>query len=283
MNTPFPQIPVFDLYGEADGLPDLLHVEDIRDRAGPLNWTIRVHRHPALVQVLWIGAGGGTAHIDGTPHRLGAGTCVYIPRLCPHGFQFDEGCEGLVLTLPMATVTRALRAASPPELGVPRILPSGPGLRDLLHLLVREHRRSDPYRSDFLTGLVGLILLWVARRAGGQTDAPPRGPYDALVGRFLDLLEDRFRTDHEVAAYAARLFKTPSHLNRACNQVLGKSASALIRERLMLEARRELAYSARPVADIAYSLGYADPAYFTRVFRKDLGQTPRAFRLRVNG
>lgn len=283
MNTPFPQIPVFDLYGEASGLPDLLHVERIEDRAAPLDWTIRVHRHPALVQVLWIGGGGGTAHIDGVARRFGPDTCIFVPRLCTHGFGFDEGCDGIVLTLPVATLIAALPDGQPAQLSSPWILPSGPRFRHLMEMIAEEHRATAAYRHATLTGLVGLIAHWIARRAEGDGVTAPRGPYDTLIARFLDLLEARYRDEKEVAAYAAALSKTPSHLNRACGLVLGKTASAVIRERVMLEARRELAYSAHAVSDIAYSLGYADPAHFARLFRAASGQTPRAFRKAVNG
>jgi AraC family transcriptional activator of pobA len=283
MNTPFGQIPVFDLYGEASGLPDLLHVERIEERAAPLDWTIRVHRHPALVQVLWIGGRGGTAHIDGAARRFGPDTCIFVPRLCTHGFLFDEGCDGIVLTMPMATLDAALLDGQPARLASPWVLPSGPRFGQLMAMVADEHRGAAPYRRATLTGLVGLIAHWIARRAEGDGSASKPGPYDRLIARFLDILDARYRDEKEVAAYAGALSKTPSHLNRACGLVLGKTASAVIRERVMLEARRELAYSARAVSDIAYSLGYGDPAHFTRVFRTATGQTPRAFRKAVNG
>jgi AraC family transcriptional activator of pobA len=53
--------------------------------------------------------------------------------------------------------------------------------------------------------------------------------------------------------------------------------------RLMREARRNLAYTHLGVATIAYTLGYADPAYFTRAFTRDAGVSPRAFRAQVSG
>ncbi len=283
MNKPFPQIPVFDLYGEVGGLPDLLHVERIEDRAAPLDWTIRVHRHPALVQVLWIRAGGGVAHIDGTARRFGGDTCIFISRLCTHGFLFDEGCDGIVLTLPVATLMAALPDGVPAKLSAPWVLPSGLRFAQMMESVAEEHRTPAAYRSAMLSGLVGLIAHWVARRAEGDGIPIAPGPYDTLVAAFLDELEQRYRTKKEVAAYAAALSKTPSHLNRACGKVLGKTASAVIRERIMLEARRELAYSGRPVSDIGYSLGYGDPAHFARVFRTATGKTPRSFRAAVNG
>ena len=242
-----------------------------------------VGRHPALVQVLWVGGGGGTAHIDGASQVFGPNTCIYVPRLCTHGFLFQRGCDGIVLTLPVATLSRALPDGYPARLSVPWVLPSGPRFRALMEMVAEEHSKAEAYRGPILTGLVGTIAHWIARRADGEGISAQTGPYDKLISQFLDRLESKFRDDKEVASYAAALSKTASHLNRACGLVLGKSASAVIRERVMLEARRELAYSARAISDIAYSLGYNDPAHFARVFRKSTGQTAREFRVSVNG
>ena len=68
------------------------------------------------------------------------------------------------------------------------------------------------------------------------------------------------------------------HLSRACRNVTGQSAQHLLHDRLMLEARRLLAYTAAPVAEIAAQLGYADPAYFSKFFARSVGETPTAYR-----
>ena len=77
---------------------------------------------------------------------------------------------------------------------------------------------------------------------------------------------------------AAELGVTPTHLSRVCRDCYGRSASALLRDRQMLEARRLIAYTQTGIGEIAYRLGFADAAYFTRVFTAETGQSPRAFR-----
>jgi AraC family transcriptional regulator, transcriptional activator of pobA len=61
----------------------------------------------------------------------------------------------------------------------------------------------------------------------------------------------------------------------------GQPASRLIEARRMREARRQLAYTQLQVGSIAYALGYADPAHFSRVFSRVEGLSPRAFRERL--
>jgi AraC family transcriptional activator of pobA len=70
-------------------------------------------------------------------------------------------------------------------------------------------------------------------------------------------------------------------LNRLCLKIAGKSAFEITQERLMLEACRKLTYVPASVAGIAYELGFQDPAYFSRLFKKLVGLTPKAYRERT--
>ncbi len=83
-----------------------------------------------------------------------------------------------------------------------------------------------------------------------------------------------------MADYARELAVTPpTHLSRVMRAATGRPASAAIEERIIREARRNLAFSNLSVQEVAYHLGYNDPAYFSRVFaRATGGQSPRAFR-----
>ena len=76
---------------------------------------------------------------------------------------------------------------------------------------------------------------------------------------------------------------TESGLNRLCLAATGRPAFDLVQERLMLEARRKLRYIPLPVANIAYELGFADPGYFSRFFRRHAGESPAQWRRRKGG
>lgn len=100
----------------------------------------------------------------------------------------------------------------------------------------------------------------------------------ALVYRFNQLIEENYTQIHHVKEYAEVLGESPMNLNRAIKSVTGKTASEIIIERLILEAKRLLIYSDLSNKEVAYKLNYEDPSYFARIFRRKTGLTPSAFR-----
>jgi AraC family transcriptional activator of pobA len=101
----------------------------------------------------------------------------------------------------------------------------------------------------------------------------------STASRFRAMVDREFRHLHRVQDYAARLGVSPGHLNVLCHEHLGRPASAEIHQRLLLEAKRMLRYSDKAAFAIAQELGFADPAYFGRFFRRAAGVTPRRYRL----
>ena len=99
-----------------------------------------------------------------------------------------------------------------------------------------------------------------------------------LVAVFRDQVEQRYRQTRRVADYAGAVGVSHTHLNRLCRQVLGRSALAVIEDRIALEARRQLLFSTLSIKQIGAELGYDDPGYFTRFVTRMLGMPPAALR-----
>lgn len=99
-----------------------------------------------------------------------------------------------------------------------------------------------------------------------------------LLNNFRKLIDRNFRTLKLPKEYAEHLYVTPNHLNALCQEMLGKTAGDLIRERVLLEAKRLLTNADLTVSQIAYDLNFQDNSYFNRFFKKSEGVTPEAFR-----
>ena len=95
---------------------------------------------------------------------------------------------------------------------------------------------------------------------------------------FQALVEARLRQQPGLAELATQIGITPTQLNRVCHRVLGHSALGVLHGRLLLEAQRELGYTAMSVKQVAIGLGFADAGYFTRWFQRHTGLTPTAWR-----
>ncbi|SFW65070.1 AraC family transcriptional regulator [Chitinophaga sancti] len=96
--------------------------------------------------------------------------------------------------------------------------------------------------------------------------------------KFRHLIEENYKTEKTLAFYAGHLAFTPHRLNEICKEVSGNTAGEIIRERLLLEAKRLLIHSDLTVGEIANELGYEDISYFSRQFREKESVTPSQYR-----
>ncbi len=158
----------------------------------------------------------------------------------------------------------------------------GEGFARLIGIVDAMRRELEQLRDDsahMLRALLYQLLVEVARRRPPACRRP-RGPGGALHSRFAALVDGHFRCLRQVSEYAGLLGVNANHLNQVVRNATGRTASGVIHERLFLESRRLLLHTDRTVAAIASELGFADPSYFNRYFRRMAGVAPRAFRMR---
>lgn len=270
---------------------DCLHYEPVAVRGRLHDWTIPAHRHDALHQFQLLEHGSASATIDGTEHAIVAPAIVMVAPGSVHGFRYARDSAGHQVTVPTAMLRQALQGAGKLEAQLAQsFVMDGPALGPdvvvcgrLFETLAGEFRASNPGRVQALQAQATLIALWFLRHRGAglaqQRHAPLR---DTLVQRLLQLVEEHYREHQPLAFYAGALQVTPDHLSRSCRSVTGQGALELVHARLMLEARRLLAYTPMPVAQIAAALGYEDPAYFSKFFARCVGEPPSSYRDAVN-
>ena len=281
-------LPTFALYGEADAPSDaeFVHIEDIESRSRRYHWEIDEHTHRGLFQVVFILDGGARVRVDTRDADIAAPAAIVVPPAAVHAFQFRPQTHGYVLTLAESLLFEGRDELRPliDALFVESRIVTLAGddtrhLAALLEQLAEEFRWPQPGRPLMFEALVQALLLRLARplAAGGESDGRQRGRAETFA-RFRALVETHFRDNWDVARYAGKLAVSESRLNRLCRRLADRSAFDLIQERLLLEAKRRLIYVAAPVASLAYELGFQDPAYFCRFFKKMTGLTPTAYR-----
>ncbi len=287
---PSPNVPTYQLYGEKNpGEAEFwLHCETLRSRTELHNWEIVPHRHEAFFQLFLVSSGSGEIIAGAETQRFGAPCALFIPPRAVHGFRFSRDAEGLVVTAladrlaSIAATERSISAFA----ASPRIVPladgDAPGGRaaDTVARIHAELAGHAPGRGMLLEALVVSAVVELVRAAefapAARDDLRDRdrrrlAELDALIGA-------HFRERRPVSFYAERLGVSPTHLNRLTRAAAGTSVQEQVTRRVLEAARRDLVFTPTPVQAIAYSLGFADPAYFNRFFRKRTGSTPGAFR-----
>lgn len=285
-------IPVFSLYGEIAAIDagDFVHIEEIRSRSERYGWEIAPHQHRGLFQVLAVIDGAARLQLDGRWREI-EGPCVLtVPPTVVHAFRFRRGTHGFVLTIaePMLRQAESRSRQLFATLFVTPVvvsfdtMPQDAGrIAALMEQIAAEARDPLPGRTLMHEWLVGAVLMLIARQRASETRAAGTDSRRLdLFNRFRTLIEERFLDHWTVPRYAEALRMTEGRLNRLSRAIAGRSAYEVIQDRMITEARRRLVYIAAPVSLIAYELGFEDPAYFSRIFKKRTGLTPSAFRRR---
>lgn len=282
------QIPTFTLYGEDQDwpTPDLLHWESVAERSIQHHWTIKPHRHSNLWQLIYLNSGSADVHIDGREQKLNQPSVLIIPQLCIHGFQFSEDVDGHVLTLSAPLLKQIIKEFPNHQ----TLLQNSsivtvdeyqvPIMNALLDRLGEEYKTHQPYREVALRNLISQLNLWLVRHTiqAPQVGTNRRRNGQLIFNQFMQLVENQFRDHLALDQYAEMLKISTPHLNSVCRQYAKRSALQLIHQRLLLEAKRNLVYTAMTASEISTSLGFSEPAYFNRFFKRLSGCTPVEFR-----
>jgi len=284
------RIPAYFLYGEAPRpiTGPLLHIETIEARSAVHHWKIEPHLHQDLHQMIFALRGRGVVLVEGARAQYRPPALILMPAGTVHGFEFEPGTSGHVVSISRETQRELARYepgvtalfAQPLTLEFPGEALRTTDLARGIRMLAREFSRPDSGHRLALHGWLQVLLgnaLRLAQDLPNPAD-PAVGQRRALVGRFSELIERRYRSNLTVAEYAAALHVSESRLRNACLALTGQSPIQLVHARLLLEAKRQLHYTDGSISEIAYGLGFDDPAYFTRFFSRRTGLSPRAFR-----
>jgi len=144
--------------------------------------------------------------------------------------------------------------------------------------IITESEITDRMSLDLIRSLLLQVFILLSRTTTGQKEKQAL-PYNyTLLKTFQKLIEKNFATLKLPRDYAELMYITPNHLNALCNDLLGISAGEVIRNRVLLEAKRLLINLDLTIAEIGYQLNFNDNSYFTKFFKKYAGSTPEEFR-----
>jgi AraC family transcriptional activator of pobA len=206
-----------------------------------------------------------------------------------HSWQFEKDVDGYVLNFSETFISSFLRNDQYAELfpflegiagnAVINLSPAAAKeATALLQAILAEDQQKESLFKDLQKLKLLELFILINRNIIKPAPEPAARNNDLMIRNFRKLVAQYYTTLKLPKEYAALLYITPNHLNALCNDLLGKPAGEVIRDRILLEAKRLLINADMSISEIAWQLNFADNSYFTKFFKKQTGITPEAFR-----
>jgi AraC-like DNA-binding protein len=244
------------------------------------------HRHPH-VEIIWMKRGNGFLDIDLKRYKMGNNTlyCIIPGQL--HQLEIEEA-EGYIISF----TERLLNSGDDFELmyrsGLFHLLMDSPGIRldqemadeieEISRKLHRELSNGYLLHSEIIKRYTSIFLIYLARQFEGAFQLTAQTRNVRLVKNFISLVEKRYTDWKLVKDYAGELSVTPNYLNEVVKKISGYPAGHHIRQRIVLEAKRQAVSPDMSMKEIAYHLGFDDIAHFSKFFKSVYGKNFTDFR-----
>jgi AraC family transcriptional activator of pobA len=266
-------------------------MEEIAEEAASTSISHTPHRHN-YYSVIWVREGRGRHFIDFRNYEVLPGTIFFISPEQVHDLRMEPGHSGDV----MLFTTDFIEQNGVPvywlrESGfffrcddvAPLVIPQDwdtSALKGIMGQIAKEYRDQQKFYYEAIASLMKLFLLECKRIRAitGQVTEERLHSKAQIIKQFKDLLDSNFQEWHKVSDYAAELHITANYLNEVLSNETGMSAKDFIINRIMLEAKRFATYSQTSAKEVAYQLGFDDPAHFSKLFRQHEGTSFTSFR-----
>ena len=243
-------------------------------------------------RIFYITAGEANLVISGKSYSISKNTLVYIPSYTEYRFEFKSG--GGDVSLVCLNFDICARDGSDethkkpipvsmwngdtsdgertlPEFSKPIVIPNAEGAQKDINKLNGLYSRREPYYADFASVYMKKILLFTLTRA--EVDDSP-----TTASRILEYVRENYRENIRNSELAKRFGYHPNHLNRVVKAYTGMSLKSYIITCKLSAAKEQLAMTDDQITEISENCGFSTPSYFTELFSRSEGITPREYR-----
>ncbi|MDF2187325.1 helix-turn-helix transcriptional regulator [Paraflavitalea sp. CAU 1676] len=249
------------------------------------------HRHSYFV-IIWVKSGSGVHFIDVDKYELENNTVYCLTPGQIHQLKVNGPVDGYVISFTADFITvnedninllfntgLFYTFSHSPVIHVSPEMEED--MKGAVDKMLKEYSNFFLLRSEILRGYLKIFLIYLTRQFEG-VDTQAQQPRNVeLAKKFLSLLEQQYTTKKMVADYADQLAVTPNYLNEVVKKVSGFPASHHIQQRIILEAKRQAAYSEVSMKEIAWHLGFDDVAHFSKFFKNVSGTSFSDFRKEI--
>jgi AraC family transcriptional regulator, transcriptional activator of pobA len=263
-----------------------VHVGHVTDRG---RWRTEPHAHPEYGQLIFVRSGKGVMNLEGSSVPFEGPCALLLPTECVHGLDYELDVDRWVVTIEVSYLAQlntklqefiALWA-------LPRVIPlaesadAGAGFCNLIENLKQEVESDAVGHVVGTEALLTSLLLMLVRETHLERASNEGAIRNDMrqVDRFRKLIDEHYRENLQLQDYASMMAVSLVQLRAACASAAEQSPTKMIHARIITEAKRNLIFGDMSVEQIAFGLGFADAAYFTRFFRREVGQAPSQFRV----
>ncbi len=246
------------------------------------------HRH-AFYVIFWVTAGSGTHYLDFVGDEIRPNSLHFVGPGQVHYWDVTDDIQGFVVVFESSLFLEKGDQHLIEQLsffhsinGLSALNPSAPNVsffQDIFERLEQEYQHDHFARPFAVLAWLRILLIEAQRLAVGRGIAAVEiSAEKQLATRYIQLVEQNAVAHHKVDWYARQLAVTVAHLSKSVKRAIGMTAGELLRNRIVLEAKRLLVHTNETAAAIALQLNFEDASYFGRFFKRETGQTPHQFR-----
>lgn len=283
-------IPRLDICTLSESKKDDLMISRLSDYLEEHQNLVFPHRHSFFHLVLFT-KGGGWHTVDFQRFPVEPGQIYFMVPGQVHSWEFEGVMEGYVVNFSGAFFQSFLLrpdyleafpffSGVTPDSVVQLADDVEQDICGLFERLITQCVQPGVMGEDMIRVLLLQVFITVEQSHYHTRSEARKAPLNATIRNFNKLIEENFIEMRLPGAYADLLHISPNHLNALVKEHLGKQAGEIIRERVLLEAKRLLVNQELSISEIAYKLTFNDNSYFTRFFKKYDGITPEVFRER---
>ena len=265
-------------------------IRPILQEVSPALLNEQPHRH-TYHEILWIRSGHGEHSIDDEFLPITPNTLYWIKQGQIHDFKKGINLDGFLIRFtthflpydPLTSISTSLISQFKNLNAISLDESEVPPFERIILSLYEEY--TSPIKNSAHTGilqhLLMALLIMLERKSHHLSISDLElieNPDKHVFRRFLFLLEEHFRQQHQISFYATQLGVGNRKLSLISKQYAGLTAKQLILQCLMREAKRSLTFTQQTLTEITYRLGFEDTAYFCRLFKKQTGKTPQQYK-----
>ncbi|HEY2580644.1 MAG TPA: helix-turn-helix transcriptional regulator [Mucilaginibacter sp.] len=259
-------------------------LEQFREEYQHINFP---HGH-SFFQIVLVTHGNGYCEIDGVSHDVIADQVYFIKPGQIHQWHLQHDVQGFVInfTFPFlninfsglgqnnettmflgANITQVTNICKDPVL-----------IRQVFNLIWKEYQTEQPFTRQALYTLLEYLIILIGRENEIRDQLAQIKYADDLFTKFRKLVDRHYKSRHISKQYAEMLFVTANHLSAHCKQSCGLSAGKCIRNKILLEIKRQLLYTEQTITEIAADFNFASISYLSRFFKKYERISPDEYR-----